>query len=213
QSELKPVASNYLPMPRTPTKNKLTRTPTKSMRTFSNHRHNENTLYYRPPRAPSPTMPSSSRSPTTTTPTKNRNYVPSGNTPTASRITQYLMKTPTKKSPSTPTMLHRTPTSARSMLFSSPSSRQQRRNSLALLHNNSGRKLGAELKDVNWTDVEASCENVGLGGGVGGVVSDSPIRDAMYARPAVKLKIRSARKRMVARTLDLAAFTQDEEFF
>ncbi|KAJ3229700.1 hypothetical protein HDU81_005166 [Chytriomyces hyalinus] len=79
------------------------------------------------------------------------------------------------------------------------SQRKTRISKLALPLLNSGRKLAAEFKSIDWDDVEQSCGGIELSL----PVSDSPIKDVLDARPAVKLKVRSAKKRMASRLLDV----------
>ncbi|KAI8618107.1 hypothetical protein BC830DRAFT_25070 [Chytriomyces sp. MP71] len=61
----------------------------------------------------------------------------------------------------------------------------------------SGKKIASAMKNMNWDDLEASCMSQL------DFVSDSPIKDVAQERPAVKLKVRSARKRIAARMLDV----------
>ncbi|KAI9341966.1 hypothetical protein BDR26DRAFT_859865 [Obelidium mucronatum] len=86
------------------------------------------------------------------------------------------------------------------------SQRRSRISRMTLPFLNSGKKHSQDFQNVNWNEIENSCmmalqENQMP-------VSDSPIKDFVHERPAVKLKVRSAKKRMAARMLDIDSLFQ-----
>ncbi|KAJ3255840.1 hypothetical protein HDU77_003491 [Chytriomyces hyalinus] len=146
----------------------------------------------------------------TTTPTKmtRRSSITAAHrTPTPGKISNVMIASMSKtKSPSSSVaqpsleLATTTQTHSQNEVPKTPSSQRKTRISkLALPLLNSGRKLAAEFKSIDWDEVEQSCGGIELSL----PVSDSPIKDVLDARPAVKLKVRSAKKRMASRLLDV----------
>ncbi|KAI8829954.1 hypothetical protein BJ741DRAFT_621262 [Chytriomyces cf. hyalinus JEL632] len=146
----------------------------------------------------------------TTTPTKmirRASITAAHRTPTPGKISKAMVAPMSKtKSPSSSLaqpsleLATTTQTDFQNEVPKTPSSQRKTRISkLALPLLNSGRKLAAEFKSIDWDEVEQSCGGIELSL----PVSDSPIKDVLDARPAVKLKVRSAKKRMASRLLDV----------
>ncbi|KAJ3298066.1 hypothetical protein HDU79_000917 [Rhizoclosmatium sp. JEL0117] len=87
---------------------------------------------------------------------------------------------------------------------STPTTQRTRNAKLTLPLLNSGKKIAADFQNVDWNDIENSCTF----GGNEKPVSDSPIKDVYQERPAERLKVRSAKKRMVARFMDIDSLFQ-----